>query len=440
MTPMSRRRIALVCMTPEPDASDLGDVRLPSYGIRRILAAVAADPALAGAGVALVDLVRDDVEAFVTAILRIEPDLVGFSVYVWSLPCLVAVARRIRAERPQCTIVFGGPSARPAMFDLAPYAPANSYLDAVVATEGEAVFCEIARLPVLSRAALRSVVGLHLPSSGPWLQTGHRAPTDDLDGIASPFQLDLMPAGSVAYLETYRGCPLSCRFCEWGASETARSVFSADYIERELRAFEALRSPTVFLLDAGLNLNARGFRHLLEAERRVGVLRRATFWAEIYPTLIKDEHLEFLSMVGASYLGVGLQSLDPEVLRLHDRPFQQGRFEGALQRIVGVAHAELQIIFGLPGDTPAGFARTLAYARSFGIGVRAYHCLVLPDALLTRGRPGWDMQFDARTMAMQSCLGWREEDITATRAMLDAETGVVGGHSGRFWWSFPRAR
>jgi radical SAM superfamily enzyme YgiQ (UPF0313 family) len=437
---MAGRRIALACMTPEPDASELGDVLLPSYGIRRILAAVMADPTLAGAQVGLIDLERDDVDAYVEAILRIEPDLLGLSVYVWSLPCLVEVARRLKQRRPQCTIVFGGPSARPAMFDLPPYAPAHAYADAVVTTEGEAVFRDIARLPELSRAALRTVPGLHLPANGLWLQTGHRAPTDQLDQIASPFQLGLMPGGSVAYLETYRGCPLSCRFCEWGASEAARSVFSTDYLVRELQAFADLRAPTVFLLDAGLNLNARGFQNLHEAERQVGFLRRAMFWAEIYPTLIKDEHLEFLSTVGASYLGVGLQSLDPEVLRLHDRPFQQARFETALQRLIGVANAELQIIFGLPGDTPAGFRRTLDYARSFGIGVRTYHCLVLPDALLTRGRPGWDMQFDSVTLAMRSCLGWRAQDITETRAMLDAEAAAAGGKAGRFWWSFPRTR
>ena len=70
---MAGRRIALACMTPEPDASELGDVLLPSCGIRRILAAVMADPTLAGAQVGLIDLARDDVDAYVEAILRIEP-------------------------------------------------------------------------------------------------------------------------------------------------------------------------------------------------------------------------------------------------------------------------------------------------------------------------------------------------------------------------------
>lgn len=431
------RRIVLACMTPMPDTDELGDLRLPSYGIRRILAAVVADPALAGATVGLVDIGRADADAYVEAILRAEPDLLGLSVYVWSLPCMVEVARRVKQRRPQCVIVFGGPSARPAMLDLPPYAPAHHYVDAVVTTEGEAVFRAIASLAQLTRSALRSVPGLHLPIGGVWMQTGNRPPTDDLDGIASPFQLDLMPERSVAYLETYRGCPLSCRFCEWGASEAARAVFSVDYIEQELRAFARLRSPTVFLLDAGLNLNAKGFRNLLDAESRVGFLRSTIFWAEIYPTLVKDEHLEFLSRVGTSYLGVGLQSLDPAVLKQHDRPFDRLRFEAALQRLIPAAKAELQIIFGLPSDTPQGFRRTLDYARSFGIAVRVYHCLVLPDALLSRGRPEWAMRFDPITMAMTSCLGWSADDILRTRAMLDEATASVGGKSGKFWWSFP---
>src|SRR5262249_26608102 len=128
----------------------------------------------------------------------------------------------------------------------------------------------------------------------------------------SPFQLGLMPGGSVAYLETYRGCPFSCTFCEWGASDAARTVFSADYLARELEAFARQRVPALFLLDAGLNLNARGFRNLHEAESRVGYLKSAGFWCEVYPSHVKDEHLDFLSRVRASYLGVGLQSLDPE--------------------------------------------------------------------------------------------------------------------------------
>jgi len=436
----NKRRIALVCMTPAPDGDTLGDMRLPSYGIHRVLASVVADPELRDAQVAVIDARRQDVDGYVNAIEHFAPDLIGFSIYVWSTPLLIEVARRVKQLRPQCTIVFGGPSARTAVFDLPPYAPARMYLDAVVASEGEAVFREIARLPELSQSALRSVAGLQIPTKLGWLPTGHRPPMEQLDEIASPFQLGLMPHGSVAYLETYRGCPLGCRFCEWGVADQSHAVFSADYIAREFEAFAQNGTGAVFLLDAGLNLNAKGFRNLVDADARVGLLRSTQLWAEIYPTLVKDEHLEFLSRVQTSYLGVGLQSLDPQVLKMHDRPFDRDRFERALPRLAKVAWAELQIIMALPGDSPEGFRQTLAYARSFGVDVRAYHCLVLPDALMTRGRPEWQMQYDPFNLSMTSCVGWSAPDIQAMRQDLDRESIASGGRAGRWWWSFPAAR
>jgi hypothetical protein len=101
---------------------------------------------------------------------------------------------------------------------------------------------------------------------------------------------------------------------------------------------------------------------------------------------------------------------------------------------------ELQIIFGLPGDTPDGFRRTLDYALSLPAAVRAYHCLVLPDALMTRGLPGWDMVYDPRSLAMTSCLGWSARDLVGMRNELSQRTRAVGGKVGGFWWSFPAQR
>lgn len=434
-----RRRIALVCLTPAPDTDELGHMSLPSYGIRRIQAAVVGDPLLEGTPVRLVDVGRDDVEAYVQRIVAWEPEIVGFSIYVWSTPCLVAVAREVKRRLPATTIVFGGPSARTPLFDLAPYRGADTYMDALVEGDGEAVFRDLARLPELSRAALAGVPGLTLPVPGGFVRTAPRGGGDALDAIASPFQLGLMPRGGVAYLETYRGCPMSCRFCEWGSSGKAKSVFSEGYIARELRAFGRNRAPAVFLLDAGLNLNMQGFRNLSAAARETGALRDVKLWAEIYPSVVRDEHLRFLSEIGPTYLGVGMQSMDPAVLRLHQRPADGPRFESAVRALAEVSEIELQIIFGLPGDTPEGFRRTFAYARSLPASVRAYHCLVLPDALMSRGLPEFAMDYDPLTLAMRSCQGWSEAEIAAMRAFLDAEAARVDGRSGRYWWSFPRA-
>jgi radical SAM superfamily enzyme YgiQ (UPF0313 family) len=428
-------------MTPRPDTDELGHLQLPSYGIRRIQAAVVGDLENPDHKVKLIDRGREDVAGYVRDIMAFEPDIVGFSIYVWSTPTLVAVAREVKNGRPHCLVVFGGPSARSALFDLNYYRSPAAYLDAVVEGDGEIVFRDIARLAELSRGALKDVAGVTLPADGGgWLRTARTPAAAIHDHLPSPFQLGLMPPGAVAYLETYRGCPMSCRFCEWGTTEQVKAVFSADYIERELRAFDRLAAPAVFLLDAGLNLNMRAFRNLREANRRNGFLKKTLFWAEIYPSIIRDEHFEFLREIGPTYLGVGMQSMDPAILKLHQRPSESARFEQAVRDLAAVTSIELQIIFGLPGDSPEGFRRTLAYALSLPASVRVYHCLVLPDALMTRGLKSFDMRFDPRTLAMISCLGWSEEDIAGMRRELDRRARTVGGKQGLYWWAFPGQR
>ncbi|MCA9061637.1 MAG: radical SAM protein [Planctomycetaceae bacterium] len=445
-SPRKMTRMALACMTPMVDSHEHQGIELPSYGIHRILAALVAEPELAGAETRLIDLECDDVDAYVDAIVSFEPQLLGMSLYVWSSKCLIEVARRVKQRLPECTIVFGGPSARPSVLDLAPYRSAFDYVDAVVSREGEQAIREIARAlqdrgpTVEPRTAIAQVRGLDIPTPNGWQNTGVRPRLKNLDEIASPYQMGLMSYGAVGYLESFRGCPMSCAFCEWGASDISQGAFSEDYLTQELESLAAMGVPAVFNVDAGLNLNAQAFRNLAAAERRVGLLKATGLWCEIYPSRIAEEHVEFLAECGPSYLGVGLQSFNPELLKRMSRPFGRERFGPAIEQLSRVAaNIEVQIIFGLPTDTWDGFLETLHYALSLPVTVRVYHCLVLPDALLTRGRPEWNMRFDPCSLSMTSCAGWSETELLDMRAMLSRETIRCGGTSGDFWWSFPPA-
>ncbi len=431
------QKIAFVSLSPDPDGGELGPLELPSYGVHRVMAAANALTPEMDLDVRYFEYARLGKVQTMAALKEFAPDIVGFSIYVWSTLKLINAARMVKAANPDCCVIFGGPSARTSVFDLAPYAGAETYLDAVVEGDGEVVIQQIIRAPDRSPEGLAKIGGLAIPKpGGGWTKTGP-AGSVPMDEIASPYQQSLMPHGAVAYLETYRGCPLACRFCEWGAVRPARDVFSTEYITREINAFEELEAPAVFLLDAGLNLNAAAFRNLSAANEQTRHLKKTSFWAEIYPSTIRPKHLEFLENIGASYLGVGLQSTDPAVLVAHDRKIDQTRFEPSVRELAKVANnIEVQIIFGLPGETPEGFLRTLDFALSMPGGVRAYHCLVLPDALLTRSRPEWDIAFDPITFAMTSNAQWSETDIKQMRSHLSRLSKQHNGAQGTFWWSF----
>jgi radical SAM superfamily enzyme YgiQ (UPF0313 family) len=387
----------------------------------------------------LIDERSAPAEKFIEQILLFEPDILGLSVYLWSTELLTQVAREVKRMRPDCAIVFGGPSARTQMFELGPFADYADYLDAVVATDGEEIFREIVALTDRSRESLRSIRGLAIPSSSGWFVTPPRTPDPDMDTIASPFQEGLMPRQHVAYVETFRGCPLSCSFCQWGVMDSKRK-FSVDYLRRELQAMKDTDPAYTFLVDAALNLNAAAFRNLAVAEKEVGFFSTTPLLCEVYPTLLKPEHLDFLERTKWVEIGLGVQSLDPTTLNAISRPFKPSQLKSVIEQLSEFGLVDAELILGLPGDTPESFRRTLEEALTWPCNVRVYRCLILPDALMTRAPKEFDIRFDPVSLLMSSCHTWSEKQLKETQ---DYVTGLAAatpnGYAGEYWWHFVSA-
>jgi radical SAM superfamily enzyme YgiQ (UPF0313 family) len=417
------RRVALLCVDPWKDA----DAATPfNFGVRRVEASVKA-AGIDGADVHLVETRDVQADAIVEELVRIEPDLVAASAYVWSFPTFVDVAERMKRLRPDVTIVFGGPSARPAMFELEPYRERRFVCDALVLGEGEEIFPRIVSLERRDDEALSTLPGLALPAPDGFRSTTPPVPIADLESVPSPYRMGLVPTKVNAHIETYRGCPLSCSFCQWGDAGGNSRVFSREYLANELAAMKALGLREGLLVDAALNLNSRAFRNFAEAEREVGFLKDSSGLSlEVYPSHLTDEHVDFLSQIPLRTIGLGLQSYDKDVLRRMQRPFDEARFERVV-RLLSQLDAELviEVILGLPGDGPDTFMRTVERARMLGSDIRIYHCLVLPDALMTRAPADANMDYDPITLAMRSCSGWTE---SALRETADRLTSMSDEH------------
>lgn len=436
--PATGTRVALLCL--DPLGEQKGAFRPFNYSVRKIQAAVCANPALEVV-VEVFDSNSTDVGEFVARLVDFDPDVIGVSAYVWSFPTFLEVCRHLKRARPERTVIFGGPSARVEMFALAPFHDGPRVVDALVLGEGEEIFQEILALPERSRTTLAGIHGLAVSTGDAWhLTPEHAQPV--LDTLASPFQLGLVPPGKTGHLETFRGCPLSCTFCQWGDLKKTNRIFSVDYLVRELRAFQTLGMKGAMIVDAALNLNARAFRNLRAAEREVGFFRQATLNAEVYPQYMTDEHLQFLSEIGGGAdLGLGLQSYDPGVLQNVDRPFDAARFERVVADVIAVApRTAIEIIMGLPGDNPDSFRRTFDRAMRLGASVHVFRCLVLPNALMSRAPASFAMVYDPITLRMESCLGWPPGAIDAMAAELDSLARANAGawlHNDDNGWYFP---
>lgn len=404
---MSReRRVALLSIDPAwADAT--GDFVPFTYGIRKLEASLRSDPSLEDVEVQLIDRRSFDPDEFFEAIVEFRPTLIGASVYLWSLLPFMEVARKVRRFDPSIRIVLGGPHARASVLQMPRYAELAQLVDAVVPGEGEELIRVLARHHLDDDWQTRP--GLLVPHLLGWRSTGEAEPVR-VDEYPTPYHLDMAPDGVTGYFETFRGCPIHCSFCQWGASSADR-IFSAEYLTAHLEGLRRAKVPNALSLDAAFNLSPRAFRNLVAAEEATGVLTGLEVRGHLYPTFLTDEHLDFLRRFEFARIAIGIQSFDPEVLHEVGRPFDLDRFERVAEAVRPHFPLEFEIMLGLPGDNPASFRRTLHKAVEMGDSVRIFWTRVLPDALLDRAAADHAIVFDPETWLLESCKGWSPEDL-----------------------------
>lgn len=153
------------------------------------------------------------------AIKLSKHDMVCFSTYIWNADYHINLAQAIKKQNPKCFIVFGGPHFSERWPDFW-----NGYrdkIDLVLLGEGEESFSELL-LSYPDWDAIKSVPGSWSP-----VHISDVAPRTKLDQIdCSPYlegfydqMVEFCHDQSLtlqATLQTNRGCPYHCTFCEEG--------------------------------------------------------------------------------------------------------------------------------------------------------------------------------------------------------------------------------
>jgi radical SAM superfamily enzyme YgiQ (UPF0313 family) len=429
------RRVALLAWYPAENPAM--PPFIPNMGLYMIAAALQA-AGIEGLELRIWDERTRSAQDVAAEIAAFDPDMIGGSAFLWSLPALVETSRLLAHDDPTRLIVLGGPSARSNMLALAPFREAAAQVDVLVEGEGEAIFTALVQAPDRSIAALSRIPGVTLRQNGTWTRSPP-TPRAVLDLLASPYRQGLIPAGGIGLMETYRGCPFTCSFCEWGVMEAPKNVLSTARIAGEFAAMDQLGLNALLLADAGLNLNGQAFAALRRAADETGFLKNRALIAEVYPKSLTEDHIRFLEKVGAPHIGVGLQSFDDATLRHVERKFDPSRLGGLLEVLRAVASVTTEIIMGLPGDTPDRFLSSFARARALGTGLRVYHCAVLPSALMARAPAEDVMDYDEVTLKMRSCRGWPPGSLDRMAQRMSDEASAAGGASGDYFWVFPPA-
>ncbi len=310
-------------------------------------------------------------------ILAREPWLVGFTCYLWNIDRTLHVATLLKAARPDLKIMVGGPEIT-ADNDWTIHHPAIDYAGL---GEGEQTFAEFLRSMQGAAFPPAGLPGLHV--RGRTLTTPpFRTPLADLDPISSPYLAGILDAADekMMLLETIRGCVFKCKFCYYPKSYEGLHFLSEEKVVANLRHATERGATEVVMLDPTLNQRKR-FNDFVKLLAKCNPDGQFTYFGELRGEGVGAETALLLKAANFAEIEVGLQSLDPEAQRLMSRRNSMAAFEkGATAMMDAGLRVKVDLIVGLPGDTPESIRAGFHYLKRTGLyhHVQVFQLSILP--------------------------------------------------------------
>lgn len=333
--------------------------------------------------------IREDIESVVDKMQ--EPAVVGFSNYVWNTEYHLALADAIKRKFPDCVTVFGGHNIPPD----ASFLEENPQVDYLCFGEGEITFAALLNAianGTVSQAkniAYRSENGCVVAEKEAVCRTDYASPY--LDGWFDAIYEKYSEYEFNTILETSRGCPNSCAYCDWGPLKEKTRYFPLEKVLAEIEWIGKRKVCFVWGADANFGIGKNDLiiaDALVAAKEKYGYPERVRINyskgnSERVREIVRRFNRKGIDREGAT---ISLQSLSPVVLE------NIGRKNMSLDKFrenFSLYHEEnlqvySELILGLPGETYDSFLDGIC--KLFEIGqhklFEVYHCIVLPNSKL----------------------------------------------------------
>lgn len=326
--------------------------------------------------------IHRSVDDLLASLQQSMPTVLAVSNYIWNHNLAYAFSERVKELSPETVVIWGGPN-----FPLHPskreaFLAARPTIDFYIKWEGEFAFVELIRqlrgadFDAQSLRAAAPVLGNCTYLAGQRLVDGPDQRVKDFAALPSPYTTGILDAffdtGLRPIIETTRGCPYGCTFCNSAHSYHNKITRrSAQFVRDELEYIAAHVTQPVDLLLADNNFGmflddleyAQALRDTIDKYDWPRTLGSNTL-GKSQPERVR-EAVKIINKGSGRVMNFAssFQSTDPEVLSAIKRVNLPLDALSPLIEADEVANGRssyfTELILGLPGDTKEKHFRSL---------------------------------------------------------------------------------
>lgn len=318
-----------------------------------------------------------------------DPVVAAFSCYAWTMEYNKKLAAALKQRYPGCLIVFGGHQISEndeSLLEL-------PFVDVYIFGEGERPFRQLLEA-YAGNSDFSEIPNIAYRRNGELIKTP-RVSHDDLDGYVSPYLegyfdriiSDNLGMDFSAVIETNRGCPYKCAYCDWSFSTHIRE-FPLEKIKQEIIWCSYNHIEYVFCADSNFgilkrDLDIAGF--VVDVHRRSGYPKvfNVSFAKNCNDTVFEISRLFYDSKINKATT-LAYQTVNSVALEnINRKNFSMEAFSDLARRFnESNIPTYTEMILGLPGETYESFCEGLCKLIEAGQhnSLTVYYCQVYKNS------------------------------------------------------------
>ena len=376
--------------------------------------------------------VKDDIDTIIEGME--DPAVLGLSSYVWNTNYNESFAKAVKTRWPECKIIVGGANAPDndiLYFDDKPY------IDYLIHQEGEISFAGLLK-SFIGVGAEDNVPGISINRDGKRISTGNSIRVGDLSDVPSPYLTGLFDDIVKKYngrsdmtlngiIETNRGCPFMCTFCDWGGTTFSKvKKFDITRIKAEIKWFAENKIEYINNTDANFGIFKE--RDMAITDMLIATKQKYGF-PKIFDTNWNKNNNQATVEMASKLLNAGmmrrftasLQSMNPDVLSAIKRTNLNGaQLDNIVEdaRKIGI-NVNTEMIVGLPEETYVSWKTGICKLLKDDFIVESYPLALLHNSEMND--PKYKEQYGIKTKSVKSYFSnyvseWQDM-VVATRTM-----------------------